>query len=40
MKGQIASSAPQGIEKPFGFFDAKGKILRAPAILADFRAAH
>ncbi len=30
----------QGIEKPYGFFDAKEGILRAPEILTDFRAAH
>ena len=27
----------QGIEKPCGFFDAKGKGLREPEILTDFR---
>ena len=30
----------QGIEKPYGFFDAKEGILRAPEILTDFRATH
>jgi len=33
---QLASA--QGIEKPCGFFDAKGERLRASEILTDFRA--
>ena len=36
----IKNPLVQGIEKPYGFFDAKEGILRAPEILTDFRAAH
>jgi hypothetical protein len=30
----------RGIENPRGFFNAKEEALRAPEILADFRAAY
>ena len=37
---RFGGSHLQGIEKPYGFFDAKEGMLRAPEILTDFRAAH